>query len=223
MTDRIGRQELLRMMESAAARIREQQGLLSQLDCIAGDGDHGTTMLRIMDRLEGAFKTDAPDLRASFSDAGWNVMGSDGGASSSLLGAFFLGVGEATRVGVSSWDCIQFAAALQAGLQAIQAQTKARSGDKTLMDALAPAVESLVAAAQAGNDLASALKTAAEVAKAGASSTENLIARYGRARLLGEKTRGHQDPGATSVALIFDGFSQAASEMKGGIEHARHG
>ena len=82
MIDRISARELSRMMASAAARIREQQGRLSQLDCVAGDGDHGTTMLRIMDRLEAAFKGDAgADLRATFCDAGWSVMGSDGGAS----------------------------------------------------------------------------------------------------------------------------------------------
>lgn len=223
MTNRVSTQEISRMMALAAARIREQQARLSQLDCIAGDGDHGTSMLRIMDRLEGAFQRDAvANLRTSFRDAGWNVMGSDGGASSSLLGAFFLGIGEATEAGVPSWDCCQFAAALQAGLQAVQLQTKARPGDKTLMDALTPAVETFAAEAQAGKGIFEALKTAAEAARAGAAATEKLIARYGRARLLGEKTRGHQDPGAASVALIFEGFVDAVSETKGGTEYARH-
>ena len=222
MTDRLGRQDLSRMMATAAGKIREQQSRLSQLDCVAGDGDHGTTMLRIMDRLEAAFQPESTaDLKTSFCDAGWNVMGCDGGASSSLLGAFFLGIGDATEGGVSSWDCADFARALRSGLQAMESQTKARPGDKTLMDALAPAVEACVAEAHAGRELTEALLAAAQAASAGASATENQIAHYGRARLLGDKTKGHQDPGAASVALLFAGFAEAIAERKGDAAHAR--
>ena len=224
MTERIGKPELSRMMHSAALRIREQQPRLSQLDCVAGDGDHGTTMLRIMERLEAEFREDtAADLKKRFSDAGWNVMGCDGGASSSLLGAFFLGVGDATQAGVLSWDCGEFAAAFEIGLLALQSQTKAQPGDKTLMDALIPAVQSLVAEAKAGHDIRDALRAAARAASHGASATENMVARYGRARLLGDKTKGHQDPGAASVALIFEGFAEAIAETKGDTAHARRG
>ena len=224
MTDRLGRQELSRMMAAAAKNIREQHSRLSQLDCVAGDGDHGTTMLRIMDRLEAAFQpASAADLKTSFSDAGWNVMGCDGGASSSLLGAFFLGMGDATVAGVSSWNCSDLAVALQAGLQAVESETKARPGDKTLMDALAPAVEACVAEAHAGQELAEALHAAAQAAHAGAIATENQIAHHGRARLLGDKTKGYQDPGAASVALLFAGFAEAIAERKGDTAHARRG
>lgn len=222
MMDRVSKLELSRMMVAAAAKVREQQARLSQLDCVAGDGDHGTTMLRIMGRLEAAFKVDsAGDLKSSFSGAGWNIMAADGGASSSLLGAFFLGIGDATEAGVSSWDCREFASALQAGLQAVQAQTKARPGDKTLVDALAPAVETCAAEANSGRDFAQLLQSAAEAAKGGALATENQIARYGRARLLGERTIGHQDPGAASVALLFAGFAEAIAEPKGDAVDAR--
>ena len=222
MTDRLGMQELSRMMSAAATKIREQQAHLSQLDCVAGDGDHGTTMLRVMDRLEATFKADSTaDLKAGFSEAGWNVMASDGGASSSLLGAFFLGIGDAAETGVSSWSCGEFAAALQAGLQAVQSQTKARPGDKTLMDALTPAVQACTAEANSGGDLAAVLQVAAEAAQAGAVATANQIAHYGRARLLGEKTKGHQDPGAASVALLFAGFAEAIKEPKGDTVDAR--
>lgn len=222
MMDRVGKQELSRMMAAAAAKVREQQARLSQLDCVAGDGDHGTTMLRIVDRLEAAFRVDfMVDLKTSFSDAGWTVMASDGGASSSLLGAFFLGIGDATEAGLSSWNCSEFASALQAGLQAVQAQTKARPGDKTLMDALTPAVEACAAEACAGRDLADVLQAGSRAADRGAVATEDQVARYGRARLLGERTKGHQDPGAASVALLFAGFAQAIAERKGGAVNAR--
>jgi len=210
------------MIVSAATRIREQQSRLSQLDCVAGDGDHGTTMLRIVDKLEAAFENKpSADLKTIFSEAGWNVMGCDGGASSSLLGAFFLGIGEAAGAGISSWDCREFAFALQAGLKAVESQTKARTGDKTLMDALTPAIESFDAEARAGHDFAEALQSSAQAAAAGAAASANMIARFGRARLLGEKTKGHQDPGAASIALIFEGFAAAIVEMKGEAADAR--
>jgi phosphoenolpyruvate---glycerone phosphotransferase subunit DhaL len=190
---------------------------------VAGDGDHGTTMLRIVDRLETAFQPESTaDLKTSFSDAGWNVMGCDGGASSSLLGAFFLGIGDATAAGVSSWSCSELAAALHAGLQSVESQTKARPGDKTLMDALTPAVEACVAEAHAGHELTVALHAAAQAADAGVTATESQIAHYGRARLLGDKTKGHQDPGAASVALLFAGFAEAMPQ-KGDAAHARRG
>lgn len=222
MTDRVGRQELSLMMAVAAAKIRKHQAWLSQLDCVAGDGDHGTTMLRIVDRLEAAFRVESiVDLKTSFSNAGWTVMACDGGASSSLLGAFFLGIGDAIETGVSSWNSREFASALQAGLQAVQAQTKARPGDKTLMDALAPAIEACCCEANSGHDFAQLLQSAAEAAEDGAVATESQVAHYGRARLLGEKTKGHQDPGAVSVALLFAGFAEAMAGTKGGAVDAR--
>jgi len=216
MTDQVTRHELARMMAAAASRIREHQTQLSQLDCIAGDGDHGSAMLRTMNCLESTFNAEtATELKTIFCEAGWKVMGSDGGASSSLLGAFFLGIGEATKQDVSSWRCEDLAAAFRSGLEAVQLQTKARAGDKTMMDALTPAIEMFVASAQAGQLVTDALQAAAQAAKTGAESTANLIARYGRARQLGERTRGHPDPGATSIALIFEGFLEGFAESKG--------
>jgi dihydroxyacetone kinase-like protein len=148
-------------------------------------------------------------------------MNSDGGASSSLLGAFFLGIGEAAREQAMAWDCAEVAGMFEAGLKAVEAQTPARVGDKTLMDALAPGIDALRAAAKTGRRISEALQAAAEAAQAGAKGTENMIAHYGRARLLGEKTLGHQDAGAASVALVFQGFSEAMTETKGSITHAR--
>jgi phosphoenolpyruvate---glycerone phosphotransferase subunit DhaL len=223
MREQVGSKDFLAMMRAAARLIREQQGRLSQLDCVAGDGDHGSTMVRIMSGLEAAFNSDlAIPLRQCFSDAGWKVMNSDGGASSSLLGAFFLGIGEAAREPAVAWDCAEVAGMFEAGLKAVEAQTRARVGDKTLMDALAPAVDALRAAANAGRTVAEAVQAAADAAQAGANATENMIAHYGRARLLGENTLGHQDAGAASIALMFQGFCQAMTETKGSVAHARY-
>ena len=94
-------------------------------------------------------------------------------------------------------------------------QTKAQPGDKTMMDALVPAIQALRRAAETGKTVPEALSLAAEAARAGAEATRDLTARYGRAKFLGEKTRGHPDPGATSISLIFEGFCSAFQESKG--------
>jgi phosphoenolpyruvate---glycerone phosphotransferase subunit DhaL len=107
------------------------------------------------------------------------------------------------------------AAIFEAGLAAVRKQTKAQPGDKTLMDALVPAVAALRAAADSGKSVTEALHDAASAARAGAEATRNFTARYGRAKFLGEKTRGHPDPGATSMSLLFEGFYNGLEESKG--------
>jgi phosphoenolpyruvate---glycerone phosphotransferase subunit DhaL len=215
MTDTIGKNELARMFAGAAARIRSQHEQLSELDSIAGDGDHGETMLRAMTRLEEATIPERTgDLRTILREAGWSILGVDGGASSSMLGMFFSGMSDAS-IGSASIDCAELTAAFEAGLKAAARQTRAVPGDKTMMDALIPAVQALRSAADRGGCITEALEAAAKAARAGAESTKNLTAHYGRAKHLGEKTRGYQDPGATSVALIFEGFYSGLAESKG--------
>jgi phosphoenolpyruvate---glycerone phosphotransferase subunit DhaL len=221
MTGNIGKTEFAQMFTQAAACIRSEHQRLTELDSIGGDGDHGTTMLRAAEQME-----DWPDASStqSLADllkaAGWRVLGVDGGASSGLLGTFFAGMGDIELGQDTSHDtmnCNQLAESLQAGLRAISRQTKARPGDKTMMDALTPAVDAVSAAAGAGKTIPEALDDAALAAKLGAESTRNLVARYGRARSLGERTRGHQDAGATTIALIFKGFSEGLGE--GSVSH----
>jgi len=215
MKDAITKDDFARMIAGAAAAIRAQHAMLSQLDCAAGDGDHGTTMLRAVERLEKAFAPGSPeDLKTCLRDAGWGVLGVDGGASSSLLGTFFSGMADAPACG-NSISASDLAAIFEAGLAAIRKQTKAEPGDKTMMDALVPAIRALREAADAGTSVTEALHEAAEAARTGAEATQNLTARYGRAKLLGEKTRGHQDPGATSMSLMFEGFCSGFGELKG--------
>jgi len=215
MTDAIGKTELAQMFVKAAEEIRREHQYLSELDSVAGDGDHGTTMLRVVERLEATATANTPEnLRVRLREVGWSVMGVDGGASSALLGTFFAGMADA-EIGDSSMNCTDVAKAFEAGLRAVSRQTKAQPGDKTLIDALRPAVSALSAAAARGKTIRQALKDAALAARAGADSTKDLVARYGRAKFLGEKTRGSPDAGATSVALLFDGFCAGfASEGK---------
>jgi dihydroxyacetone kinase-like protein len=218
MTLTIGQIELSEMFRSAAARIREQHTELSALDSVSGDGDHGATMLRIVHQLDVA--APAAEVKTMLHDAGWNILSVDGGASSSLFGTLFLGMADAPECS-RPLDCPALAAVFEAGLTAVSKQTKARTGDKTLMDALHPAVLSLRAAASSGKTVVQALADAAEAARAGAESTSILTARFGRGKFLGEKTRGYQDPGAVSIALLFEGFSIGLVQSKGDKVNAR--
>jgi dihydroxyacetone kinase-like protein len=208
MTIGITRDDFARMIAGAAATIRAQHAKLSELDCAAGDGDHGATMLRAVEKLEIAFASSGPeDLKTCLKQAGWSVLGVDGGASSSLLGVFFGGMADAAANDITEM--------FEAGLAALRKQTKAQPGDKTMMDALVPAIEALRAAANAGKSVPDALHDAAAAAEAGTQATRNLTARYGRAKFLGEKTLGHPDPGATSITFLFEGFYKGFSNSKG--------
>ena len=206
MTDLIVRPEFEKMFAQAAARIRSEHQHLTELDSIGGDGDHGTTMLRVAEQME-AHGDASGSLTGFLKAVGWRVLSVDGGASSGFLGTFLVGLGDVALTR-DAMDCKDLAESFQAGLRAVFHQTKARSGDKTMVDALVPAVDAISAAAAAGKTALQALDDAAEAAKSGADSTRDLVARYGRARSLGERTRGYPDAGATSIALIFAGFRE---------------
>jgi dihydroxyacetone kinase-like protein len=170
-------------------------------------------MVRAMEALEAALdEFSQRSVSEMLKQAGWKMMGVDGGASSALLGTFVSGMGD-VELG-DAIDCAELAASFEAGLHAVAKQTKARPGDKTMMDALVPAVESLRAAALSGKPVVVALNAAADAAATGAESTKSLVARHGRAKYLGEKTLGHADAGATSMTLLFRGFSLAAVGKK---------
>ncbi len=165
-------------------------------------------MLRIAECLDRVFSSAvSPRFRPLLHDAGWGILSLDGGASTALLGTFFLGMAEAPVADAPVLDCSALATIFKAGLAGVKQQTKAQPGDKTLMDALVPAVEALSVAAAEAKISEMLSHDAARAAGSGAASTKDLIARHGRARLLGEKTRGSQDPGATSIALMFAGFA----------------
>ena len=152
-------------------------------------------------------------LKALLYDVGWAVLGADGGSTGPLFGMLFMGMSDALGE-EEGLDPALLAAAFRSGLASVRAQTKAQPGDKTMIDALVPAVEALCAAAEGGAEAAEMLRLAAEAARAGAEATSALQARFGRARNIKEQSIGTQDPGATSVSLIFKGF------LKGAEQHA---
>ncbi len=209
MSDSIGYPRLVAMLRQAAGCVRAEESELSRLDSFGGDGDHGTTMVRAMSKLEEAIDAAAgEDAKALLNDVGWAIMGVDGGATGPLLGSLFMAMGEGAPEGAI--DAPTFAAMLEAGLAGVRKNTRATPGDKTMIDALVPAVEAFAAAATNGVD--GALEAAADAAAAGAESTKELAARFGRAKNLGEKSKGERDPGAASMALIFRGLCEGARQ-----------
>jgi phosphoenolpyruvate---glycerone phosphotransferase subunit DhaL len=205
----IGPNTLLRMIEAAAARIRANEKQLSALDAATGDGDHGTTICRVMDAAEAAAKADTSGkVGELLNKVGWDVMSVDGGSTSPLLGSFFIGLSEGAG-SAAELDAAAVAAMFESGVAGLRQQTKAQPGDKTMIDALVPAVEALRAAANGGADVSTALRQAADAAARGAQATKEMTAKFGRARNLGDRTRGHADPGATSIAHIFAAFAEA--------------
>ncbi len=206
MAETIGWSEMVQMFRGAIAEIRDNHELLSRLDSVGGDGDHGTTMLRAMANLEKAVKASTThDLKTLLYDTGWAIMGVDGGATGPLLGTFFMAMSEMAE-GKDALNSAELAAAFEAALAGVRAQTTAQVGDKTVMDALVPAVAALRAAVDGGAGIVEALRCAADAAEQGAVSTKAFQARFGRARNIKEKSIGTQDPGATSMAFIVKGF-----------------
>ncbi|MDR1493509.1 MAG: DAK2 domain-containing protein [Planctomycetaceae bacterium] len=196
--------EILRKMLTAAYEtIEANVAYLNQLDSATGDGDHGTSIVKAI-RAAAKSVTDAPaeqSLKETIYNAGWAVMGEDCGSTSSLIGSFFMGMSEA--VTSEELDAAASIALFESGLAGVRKQTKAKIGDKTLMDALIPAVEQM----SGKSDLKSALESAAAAAD-GAKLTRDYVAKFGRARNLGERSVGHIDAGATSIALLFNAFAK---------------
>ncbi len=214
MSQEVGFAGLVEMLRRAAAEIRENHETLSKLDSFGGDGDHGITMVRAMDRLEKAIEESGePDLPDLLYNVGWAIMGVDGGATGPLFGAFFMGMAEPIT-GRNTLDVAALAGAFEGGLAGIRQNTRAQVGDKTVIDALVPAVETLRTAVDSGASVLDALGQAAQAAEQGAASTNELQARFGRAKNIGERSIGEQDPGATSVSLLFKGFFEGLQSFQ---------
>jgi len=209
MAETIGREDVVRMLRGAIEKVRAGHETLSKLDSVIGDGDHGTTMVRAMGLIEKTMtECAAPDLKGMLNDVGWAVMGVDGGAAGPLLGSLLMGMAEAAG-DKEQLDAAGVAAMFEGGLAQLHTYSQAKVGDKTMLDALVPAIETLRAAVAAGDGIAAATGKAAGAAEKGAAATKDMLARFGRARNLGERSRGVADPGATSVSFIFRGFADA--------------
>ncbi len=202
----------LAWMEGSRAIISGNRERLIDLDRQIGDGDHGENMDRGFSAVGAALEGSSPD--AGIGDVlkivARTLMSTVGGAAGPLYGTAFLRAAKAAPVGEATPDDV--VAMLEAALRGIQDRGKAEPGEKTMVDAWAPAVEAARAAAASGGDGAATLAAAAEAAEKGARATEPLRATKGRASYLGERSIGHLDPGAVSTSLILAEAARVAGE-----------
>jgi len=187
--------------------VTEKRDYLTELDSAIGDADHGANMARgmgaVMEKLGGQSASTVDEL---LKGVGMTLVTSVGGASGPLYGTLFLRMGM-TAGAVTTLDAATLGTALRAGLDGVVARGKAEAGDKTMYDAMEPALAAYDAAAGSG-DVSAATAAAFDAASAGRDATIDLVARKGRASYLGERSAGHLDPGATSTAYLFQALAE---------------
>jgi dihydroxyacetone kinase-like protein len=194
---------ILAWLRRSAEVLHEQRDYLTTLDAAIGDADHGINMDRgftaVMDKLPSVAEA---DIGTILKTVGTTLVSTVGGASGPLYGTAFLRAGTALA-GRQELQPADIVTGLEAALEGIKARGHAQVGEKTMVDALSPAVEALKVAVASGESLEEALYAAGAAAEAGMQATIPLVATKGRASYLGERSADHQDPGATSVTLLL--------------------
>ncbi|MBE2236055.1 MAG: dihydroxyacetone kinase subunit L [Anaerolinea sp.] len=199
----VTRDGILAWLKCYRQTLGENKDYLTRLDSAIGDADHGANMDRgfaaVMDKLPSVADK---DLGSIFKTIGMTLVSTVGGAGGPLYGTWFMRAGMALdgKTEVTAEDLL---AAFQAGLAGVQQRGKATTGEKTMVDAMTPACAAMQASLAAGGDTAAALEAAAAGAEQGMRDTIPMLATKGRASYLGERSIGHQDPGATSSAMLF--------------------
>jgi len=211
MTDTVDSAYLAAWLREFDRLTTENAQYLTDLDAAIGDADHGLNMDRGMTAVVAKLdENTAAGPAALCKLVATTLISSVGGAAGPLYGTLFLRMAPALGADAAV-DATTFATALRAGVDGVVARGRAEPGDKTMVDALLPAVDALDAALAAGAGLAEALRQAADAAAAGRDATLPLVARKGRASYLGERSAGHLDPGAASSAMLIAAAATAAS------------
>lgn len=199
----IDNKKMCEIIEAMAEKIQVQKDFLTELDNEIGDGDHGINMARGF----GAVKEKLPgmadkDIGAILKDVGMTLVSTVGGASGPLYGTAFMKAGMACK-GMAEIDGQQFLTAFSAAVAGIKQRGKSEEGEKTMLDALCPAERAITEALNEGATLKEALGKAVDAAEDGLVHTKDIVATKGRASYLGERSLGHQDPGATSSLILL--------------------
>ena len=197
-------EQFRKMLETALAHIKAREDEFSKLDAVIGDGDHGQAIVAAMAAIVASSRK-GTEFKSMLNGMGFDVMLQVSGSTSTVLGAFFLGMSDAVEG--TALSAAEVKAMFAAGLANVRKQTKARKGDKTMMDALVPAVEAMESCAS--SDVAEVFKTGAEAAVKGAEATVGMQANFGRARNYGERSVGYMDSGAASWSCMFASFAEA--------------
>ena len=209
--DMVTRDQIVEWLHTTGNVMEENKEFLTQLDAAIGDAEHGINMERGFKKVVSQLPAvEDKDIGSILKSAGMALISSVGGASGPLYGTLFMRAGMVAS-GKQELNTADMAAVLKAGLSGLIERGKAQLGDKTMVDALVPAVEAFSRAAQEGANMAEALRQATVAAEQGMKDTIPLVAKKGRASYLGERSIGHQDPGATSLYLILKALHDAVS------------
>jgi dihydroxyacetone kinase-like protein len=212
---RITAEHTIRFIEGIAARIKEHRDELVALDSAIGDADHGINMDRGFSTVLEKLPTVADkDIGTILKTTGMTLVSTVGGASGPLYGTAFIraGMALADRYELTPADVV---AALEAALEGIMARGKAQRGEKTMVDAIGPGVDVLKEAQANGEDFSSAMRRATAAVEAGMKATIPMLATKGRASYLGQRSVGHQDPGATSAFYIAQVLLETIESIRG--------
>ena len=198
------------IIEGMAKKIEAEKEYLTELDNEIGDGDHGINLARGFEAVEKKLPSLAGgDIGALLKGVGMQLVSTVGGASGPLYGTAFMKAGMACK-GLTELDGPAFVKAMEAAVDGIKMRGKATEGEKTMLDALCPALKVMQDEVAAGKSLKEALQDAAAAAEKGVEYTKTIIATKGRASYLGERSLGHQDPGATSSLYLLQVLAEMA-------------
>lgn len=201
--------KILTILSKINFRLQENKDFLTDLDSAIGDGDHGINMSRgflaVMEKLP---QMEDKDIATILKNVGMTLVSTVGGASGPLYGTAFMRAG-AAAAGKTALQGVDFLALLDAAVEGIRQRGKAQKGEKTMLDALIPALEAFEAEHASGASPRSALERAVDAAREGVEHTKTIVATKGRASYLGERSLGHQDPGATSALLMLEALLES--------------
>jgi len=210
--DKLTLQDLTEILRQVTKLICENSDKLCELDSVVGDGDHGTTIQRGVKAAQEKVDANAPEeISKLFSTFAMGMVSSMGGASGPIFASFFQCMALASN-GKSDADAEVLLTAMQSGQDKIQAIGKAEEGDKTLIDALAPAIRAGRAALEAGSSFEEIVSAIYKGSMEGVEETRKMVSKKGRSRYAGERGLGHPDAGATSMSLMLQAF---ADHVKG--------
>lgn len=202
--------QMAAIIKGMAKKIEAEKDYLTQLDNEIGDGDHGINLARGFEAVEKKLPSLAGgDIGALLKGVGMQLVSTVGGASGPLYGTAFMKAGMACK-GLTELDGPAFVKAMEAAVDGIKMRGKATEGEKTMLDALCPALKVMQDEVAAGKSLKEALQDAAAAAEKGVEYTKTIIATKGRASYLGERSLGHQDPGATSSLYLLQVLAEMA-------------
>ncbi len=206
MTDR---KKVVEILLAMAQVLEANKEYLTDLDNVIGDGDHGINMARGFSEVEKQADALAEkDIGSILKTVGMTLVSKVGGSSGPLYGTAFMKAGM-TIGAKDEMDMNDFLKALETGIEGVKARGRSTTGEKTMLDSMVPALEAMKAAQAAGTDTAGILAAGLAAAKEGVEATKPLIATKGRASYLGERSIGHQDPGATSFTLMLEEIAKA--------------